>query len=74
MGFFPSNQNAESRENPSSDLAAIYNIVGILYDKSHQVVERVIDSLNFDDIINVHSAEIENLGGVVNGAINFFRT
>ncbi len=74
MGFFPNNQNTESRDRPSDDLATIYDIVGLQYDKSHQVVERVIDSLNFQDIVNLHSVEIENLGGVVNGARNFFRT
>lgn len=74
LGFFPNNKNAESREIPSADLAAIYNIVGILYDKSRMAVVRVVNSLNFEHIINVHSAEIRNLGGVVSGVSNFFRT
>ena len=74
LGFFPNNRNAESREIPSADLAAIYNIVGILYDKSRMAVARVVNSLDFEHIINVHSAEIRNLGGVVSGVSNFFRT
>ena len=74
LGFFPDDKNAESREVPSDDLATIYNIVGIVYDKSRPVVERVVSSLDFEHIINVHSAEIENLGGVVSGVSNLFRT
>lgn len=74
LGFFPNNKNAESREIPSADLTDIYNIVGILYDKSRLVVERVVNSLNFEDIINIHSGEIDNLGGVVGGVNNFFGT
>jgi len=72
LGFFPDNKNAETREIPSDDLAVIYNIANILYDKSRQIVARVVNSLDFEDIINVHSAEIENLGGVVSKVNNFF--
>lgn len=73
LGFFPDNKNAESREVPSDDLAAIYQIGGVLYDKSRSAVERVMNSLDFEQIIKVHSAEIKNLGGVVNGVSNFFQ-
>lgn len=74
LGFFPDNKNAESREIPSADLAAIYNIGGIRYDKSRPAVKRVMDSLDFEDIMKVHSIEIRNLGGVVNGVSDFFQT
>ena len=74
LGFFPDDKNAESREAPSADLAAIYQIGGVLYDKSRSVVERVMNSLDFEQIIKVHSAEIRNLGGVVSEVSNFFQT
>lgn len=74
LGFFPDNKNAESREAPSDDLATIYQIGGVLYDKSRSVVERVMNSLDFEQIIKVHSAEIRNLGGVVSEVSNFFQT
>ena len=74
LGFFPDDKNAESREVPSADLAAIYQIGGVLYNKSRSVVERVMNSLDFEQIIKVHSTEIRNLGGVVSGVSNFFQT
>ena len=73
VGFFPDNQNAESRDIPSKDLDDIYKIVGKQYDKSRSVVTEVINTLSFVDIVEIHSLEIENLGGVVNGLNGFFR-
>lgn len=73
VGFFPDNQNAENRDIPSRDLNDIYNIVGKQYDKGRSVVMEVINALNFSDIVKIHSLEIENLGGVVNGLNVFFR-
>ena len=72
LGFFPHNANVEHRDNPSSDLRKIYAIVGKEYDKSRDVVECVMNLLNFSDIIEVHATQIENLGGLVSEIKGFF--
>ncbi len=73
LGFFPNDKNVESREIPSDDLAKIYNIVNIHYNKSRKTVQKVIDSLDFKKIVDLHSSEIKNLGGVVSVLIDFFQ-
>jgi len=72
LGFLPDNKNVEGRDVPSDDLAAIYGIAEILYDKSRALSERVMSVLNFEDVINIHSLEIGNLGGVVGSVTDFF--
>ncbi|MCH7618672.1 MAG: hypothetical protein IH880_02730 [Candidatus Marinimicrobia bacterium] len=71
IGFFPDNNNAESLDDPSGVLTEIYALVGVEYDKSRAVVQRVVDELSFEDIKNIHSAVIPDLGGVVGAADNF---
>ena len=72
LGYFPDNKNVENRDNPSDDLSQIYNIVGRHYDKSRAVVKETVDQLNFDDIVKIHSAEIQDLGGLIKNVSKFF--
>lgn len=72
LGYFPDNRNVESRDIPSDDLDEVLNIVGKKYDKSRGVVEEIVRQLDFEDIVTIHSAEIEDLGGVVRGVRDFF--
>jgi hypothetical protein len=73
LGFFPDDDNAEARENPSADLGIIHGIIGNNYDKSHAVVRKIVNALNYQNLVFRHSIKIEDLGGLVNGLNAFFQ-
>lgn len=72
LGFFPDDDIAETRENPSEDLDRIHGIIGKSYDKSHALVSKIVKSLNYQNLANLHSVKIRDLGGVVGGLNVFF--
>lgn len=72
LGFFPDDDIAETREIPSEDLDRIHGIIGRSYDKSHAVVIKVVSSLSYQNLVNLHSVKIKDLGGVVSGLNAFF--
>ena len=72
LGFFPDDDIAETREIPSEDLKRIHGIIGKNYDKSHAVVSKIAKSLSYQNLANIHSIKIRDLGGVVGGLNAFF--
>ncbi len=72
LGFFPDDDVAETREDPSQDLDRIHGIVGKSYDKSSAVVSKVVGSLSYQNLAIQHSIKIRDLGCLVNGLNTFF--
>lgn len=73
LGFFPDDNIAETRECPSDDLDRIHKTIGKRYDKSHAVVSKIVSSLNYQNLVDLHSLKIADLGGLVNDLYGFFR-
>jgi hypothetical protein len=47
VGFDPSTEDMEQRDNPAADLHAIYNLVGRNYSKSKSCVQRTVGVLDY---------------------------
>lgn len=72
LGLFPDDDMAETRETPSEDLDRIHKIIGKSYDKSHAVVCKIVSSLSYQNLVNLHSHKIKDLGGLVSNLNAFF--
>lgn len=70
-GFDPSTENAELRDHPAQDLANIYQIERITYQKSKDHVERTVDSLDYS-ILYLEVSQRMHWLGVLADAIDEF--
>lgn len=73
LGFFPDDTIAESREFPSDDLDRIHKTIGKRYDKSHAVVSKIVNSLSYQNLVDLHSLRITDLGGLVRNLNGFLQ-
>ncbi|MCH9052514.1 MAG: DUF4276 family protein [Proteobacteria bacterium] len=73
LGFFPDDNISETRDFPSDDLDRIHKTIGKRYDKSYAVVSNVISSLNYQNLVDLHSLKITDLGGLVRDLTDFLQ-
>jgi hypothetical protein len=72
INFDPSTQCSELRPHPALDIKNIYQTVGICYDKSKEICERIITSLDIAKMYCETCLTVTSLGKIVNELDVFF--
>lgn len=65
LGFNPYTSNPESRVHPARDLSDIYNLVGKSYTKRYWQVNRLVNRLDFNYLINYVRYQLEPLDRLI---------
>jgi hypothetical protein len=73
FGFNPSIEDMQLRDHPSKDLEDIYFLENIYYDKNRECIERTVNFLDFDIIVNQIAMNINDLGSLVKTIQDFFQ-
>lgn len=70
LGFNPFSMDVTQRRHPSRDLNDIYRLVGKSYTKRHWQVEKLVNKLDFDNVIRNLKYDIPSLGQLVDALEN----
>lgn len=74
LGFNPRTGNMEERDQPSSDIKAVYQLVGHDYTKKRDRLNAVIRKLDFSYFTHSLAEKMPSLGTFVNGLEKFFQS
>jgi len=66
LGFNPFTMDVTHRRHPSKDLNDIYRLVGKSYTKRHWQVEKLVNKLDFENVMRNLKYDIPSLGELVN--------
>jgi len=72
LGFDIVNDDLSLRKNPASDLADIYGLEFLSYDKSAAIIERILDALDFVRMGEVVRRKFEDLDQLYLELLSFF--
>jgi hypothetical protein len=73
FGFNPNTDDMQLRAHPSKDLEDIYFLEYVYYDKSRECIERIVNFLGFDILIDRITLRINDLKILVDTIQSFFQ-
>jgi hypothetical protein len=72
LGFNPSTQNMEERDQPAHDMKAVYQLAGHDYTKKRDRLNAVVSKLDFNYFTHELAHKMPSLGSFVEGLEQFF--